>query len=150
LLYNAVMTIYQSLQVLAATGCGIQIGSFLLLSLYHKPIFAHWPEDISLLGLFQRFYRFNILIAVSSGILAIFAENREAGFLLAILGMSHVLLLTQLLPSMRHSHQLIGQKYSQIRRRSPKEILSLLQKLQITVHFSQLLLLIYLVVQLLR
>lgn len=149
-MYNAVMTIYESLQVLAATGCGIQIGGFLLLSLFHNAVFAQWPENISVLGLFQRFYRFNIVIALCSGILAIFAESRDSGFLLAILGMSHVLLLTHLLPAIRRSHQLSGTEKSLKQRRSPEETLQLLQKLQTIVHFSQLLLLIYLVIQLLQ
>jgi len=148
-MYNAGMTIYESLQILAATGCGIQIGGFLLLSLFHNTVFAQWPQDISVLGLFQRFYRFSIVVALCSGILAIFAESRDSGFLLAILGMSHVLLLTHLLPAIRRSHQLMATKKRSKQRRSPEETLQLLQKLQVTVHLFQLSLLIYLVIQLL-
>jgi len=149
-MYNAGMTIYESLQVLAAAGCGIQIGGFLLLSLFHNAVFSKWPEDISSLGLFQRFYRFSIVVALCSGILAIFAESRDIGFLLAILGMSHVLLLTHLLPAISRSHQLMRADKDLKHRRSPAETLQLLKKLQLIVHFLQLLLLLYLVAQLLQ
>lgn len=143
------MTIYESLQVLAATGCGIQIGSYFMLSLFHQPIFSKWPDDISVQALYRRFYRFNVVIAIISGVLAIFAESRETGFLLAILGMSHILLLTHLLPAMVSCRQQSEVKNTQKLRRSPKETLNLLLKFQLMAHFSQLLLLIYLVMKLL-
>jgi len=146
--YNSVMTLLESLRLLASTGCGIQIGGFLLLSLFHKPLLKTWPESIEHLWLFKRFYRFNLFISLISGVLAILGGSRETGFLLAILGMTYVLLLTHLLPAMIYQHQQIQLNNSQKLKRSPAEILQLLKKLQIIIHFSQLLLLIYFVNQL--
>jgi len=146
--YNSQMTLFESLRLIASTGCGIQIGGFLLLSLFHKPLLEAWPESIEHLWLFKRFYRFNLFISLISGVLAIFGESRETGFLLSILGMTYVLLLTHLLPAIAHQHEQVQSGVSQQLKRSPKEILLLLKKLQIIIHFSQLLLLIYLVNQL--
>jgi len=148
--YNEAMTLLESLRLIASTGCGIQIGSFLLLSLFHKPLLEAWPENIEHLWLFKRFYRFNLFISLISGVLAIFGESRETGFLLAILGMTYALLLTHLLPSVIHQHQQIQSGVSQKLKRSPTEILQILKKLQIIIHFSQLLLLFYLVNQLMQ
>jgi len=144
------MTLLESLRLLASTGCGIQIGSFLLLSVFHKPLLDSWPEKTEKLWLFKRFYRFNIFVSLISGILAIFGEARETGFLLAILGMTYVLLLTHLLPSIINQHQQIQFRNTQNLRRSPDEILMILKKLQIIIHFSQLLLLFYLVYRLMK
>lgn len=142
------MTIYDVLRLLAATGCGIQIGGFLLLSLFHNPLFKTWPADLELLWLYQRFYRYNIVIALISGILAIFAEARIPGMYLAILGSSHVLLQTHLLPAMVSTQKKLDDRNSLKYRRSPAEMLVILKNVQITVHFFQLIFLFYIVSEL--
>ena len=38
------METVEILRLVAATGCGIQIGGFMLLSLFHSPLFKAWPE----------------------------------------------------------------------------------------------------------
>jgi len=131
------------LRLIAATGCGIQIGGFFLLSLFHKPLFSRWPQDIELSGLFSRLYRFNTAISIVSGFFAIISEARSTGFMLAILGMSYILLLTHLLPAMRKLHYQSDQVSNYNTRRSPAESLNLLNKLQTITHFIQLLALIY-------
>lgn len=142
------MTIYESLRLYAAAGCGIQIGGFLLLSLFHRPLLVGWPADISLLWLYQRFYRFNTAISVISGILAILGNAKTTGFLLAILGMSYILLLIHLLPLIQQQNQQIVEKQGLNLRRSPAEILHILKYLQISIHLTQLLVLIYLLIRL--
>jgi len=142
------MNTIEILRLLAATGCGIQLGGFLLLSLFHKPLFSTWPQNINLSDLFKRFYRFNTAIAIISGILAIFAGARSTGFLLAILGMTYILLLTHLLPTMLKLHEQSKVQASFNTKRSPFETLELLNKLQITAHFFQLVTIIYIVYKL--
>lgn len=142
------MDTIETLRLVAATGCGIQIGGFLLLSLFHKPLFSRWPQDIELSRLFKIFYRFNTAISIISGVFAIFGEARSAGFLLAVLGMSYVLLLTHLLPAILNTHHEINNGSSHTARRSPSESLILLCKLQITAHFLQLSTIIYIVYKL--
>jgi len=136
------MQTIEILRLIAATGCGIQIGGFFLLSLFHKPLFSRWPQEIELSGLFSRLYRFNTAISIISGFFAILSEARTTGFMLAILGMSYILLLTHLLPAMRKLH-FQSDQISNDRRRSPTESLNLLSKLQTFTHFIQLLALIY-------
>lgn len=142
------MDTVEILRLIAATGCGIQIGGFLLLSLFHKPLFSSWPQNIELSWLFKRFYRFNTAISIISGCFAIFGEARSTGFLLAILGMSYILLLTHLLPAILNTHQQIDKKTSYTTKRSPSESLKILNNIQITAHFSQLTLIIYIVYKL--
>ncbi|MDH5518452.1 MAG: hypothetical protein OEY36_11645 [Gammaproteobacteria bacterium] len=139
------MDIYESLRLIAATGCGIQIGGFLLLSLFHQALFKDWPQNTETSELFKRFYRFNTLISILSGIIAILGEARSAGFLLAILGMSYSLLLTHLLPAIRHQSQQMSAKTEVTLKRSPQQITLILVRTQTAVHFSQLCSLIYLV-----
>lgn len=142
------MNTLELLRLIAATGCGIQMGGFLLLSLFHKPLFSTWPNNIGLCDLFKRFYRFNTVIAIISGLLAIFAGARSTGFLLAILGMSYILLLTHLIPAMIKLHNQSKKPPAFSAKRSPKESLILLNKLQIMAHFIQLTTIIYIVYRL--
>ena len=142
------MDTIEILRLMAATGCGIQIGGFLLLSLFHKPLFSRWPQDIELNKLFKIFYRFNTAISIISGILAILGEARSTGFLLAIIGMSHILLLTHMLPAIQNAHQKVDKKETFITKRSPSETLRILNKVQITAHFLQLLAILYIVYKL--
>ncbi|MDH5423405.1 MAG: hypothetical protein OEY29_00255 [Gammaproteobacteria bacterium] len=139
------MTTIEILRLIAATGCGIQIGGFLLLSLLHRPLLHNWPKNIELDWLFKRYYRFNTIISAISGVFAILGEARSTGFLLAILGMSYILLLTHLLPAMLNLHQQINNKPSFLTRRSPSQSLAILGKLQITAHFFQLIVIMYIV-----
>lgn len=139
------MDIFESLRLIAATGCGIQIGGFLLLSLFHQPLFKDWPLNTQNSELFKRFYRFNTVISIISGIIAILGDARSAGFLLAILGMSYTLLLTHLLPSILSQSRQIANKTGGNLKRSPQEIIEILAKLQIVIHFCQLCTVFYLV-----
>ena len=144
------MDIFEALRLIAATGCGIQIGGFLLLSLFHKPLFDNWPDDMGISWLFKRFYRFNTVISIISGVIAILGEARAAGFLLAILGMSYTLLLTHLMPALLNQNRLIDAKTNLDLRRSPKEIINILGKTQQITHFCQLSVLIYIIYMLLN
>ena len=139
------MDILEALRLAAATGCGIQIGGLLLLSLFHRPLFEHWPFDLEISWLFKRFYRFNTIITILSGVLAILAGARSSGFLLAVLGMTYILLLTHWLPAVANQHHQLNNKTYKKLKRSPTEILTLLKKIQTVAHFSQLLALIYIV-----
>ena len=139
------MDIYESFRLVAATGCGIQMGAFLIISLFHKPLFVKWPLDITTAGLFKRLYRLCTIVAIISGVFAIFGEAREAGFLLAILGMSYMLLLTHLLPTIINQHYKINTESIDKQRRSPEEIITFLKTIQVSSHFLQFLVLIYLV-----
>jgi hypothetical protein len=142
------MDTIETLRLIAATGCGIQIGGFLLLSLFHKPLFSRWPQDIELCSLFKIFYRFNTSISIISGVFAILGEARSAGFLLAILGMSYILLLTHMLPAILNTHQELNKGSAFTARRPPYETLKLLNKVQITAHFLQLSTIVYIVYKL--
>lgn len=142
------MDTIETLRLLAATGCGIQIGGFLLLSFFHKPLFSRWPQDIELNLLFKIFYRFNTAISIISGVLAILGEARSMGFLLAIIGMSHILLLTHMLPAIQSTHQKVDKKETFTNKRPPSETLKILNKVQITAHFLQLLAILYVVYKL--
>ncbi len=142
------MDTIETLRLMAATGCGIQIGGFILLSLFHKPLFSRWPQDIELNLLFKIFYRFNTAISIISGVLAILGEARSMGFLLAIVGMSHILLLTHMLPAIQSTHQKVNKKETFTSKRPPSETLKILNKVQITAHFLQLLAILYIVYKL--
>lgn len=142
------MDIYESFRLVAATGCGMQMGAFLIISLFHKPLFLKWPREITSAELFKRLYRLCTVIAIISGVLAIFGEAREAGFLLAILGMSYILLLTHLLPAITKLHYKIDAGSTIKQRRSPEEIIGFLKIIQISSHFLQFLVLLYLVYRL--
>lgn len=146
--YNFNMNTIETLRLIAATGCGIQIGGFLILSLLHKPLLNNWPQNIELNWLFKRFYRFNTAISIISGFFAILGEARSTGFLLAILGMSYILLHTHLLPAILSVHQQISNNASFPTRRSPSQSLKILSKIQITVHFTQLMVVMYIVYKL--
>ena len=139
------MDTFETLRLIAATGCGIQMGGFLMLSLFHQPIFKQWPMDYTASGLFKRFYRFNTAIAIISGVFAIFGEARETGFLLAVLGMSYILLLTHLLPAISNQHDQIKSKKDHKLRRPPEEIINFLKVIQTFSHLSQFIILIYLI-----
>ena len=139
------MDTIETLRLIAATGCGTQIGGFLLLSPFHKPLFNDWPQNIEISWLFKRFYRFNTTISIISGFFAILGEARSTGFLLAVLGMSYILLLTHLLPAMLNVHQQINKTNAYPTKRTPSQTLNLLNNIQIVTHFSQLTVVIYII-----
>lgn len=142
------MDTIETLRLIAATGCGIQMGGFLLLSLFHKPLFKQWPQNIELSDLFKIFYRFNTAISIISGVFAILGEARSAGFLLAIVGMSHLILLTHLLPAILSTHSAINKTKSYTPKRSPTNTLKILNKIQKIAHFLQLIAISYIVYKL--
>lgn len=91
------MDAFEILRLISASLCGMQIGSYLLLSLLNRPLLQGWPTDIRYLWIFKRFYRLNTALAVIAGVIAVLGKANQPGVILAVLGMSHVIAQLHLL-----------------------------------------------------
>lgn len=138
------MDSYESARLISAAACGAQLGTFLMLSLLNRPLLANWPENLSYLWIFKRFYRLNTVLSVLAGILAVLGQAREPGVLLAILGISYVLAHMHLLKAITRIQSNPQPSIQNKLRRSPAQQLKLLKFAQQSLHLLQILSLIYL------
>jgi hypothetical protein len=84
------MHLYSFLTLLTAAFAGSVMGSFLLLSLIYKPLISIQLNDDQKLFIYRRFYRLNIALCLSGGLIAALLKYQQAAFLLAILAASYV------------------------------------------------------------
>ena len=84
------MHLYSLLTLITAAFAGSVMGSILLLSLLYKPLIANQLNDDQKLFLYRRFYRLNIALCLSGGLIAALIKYQQAAFLLAILAASYV------------------------------------------------------------
>ena len=66
------------------------MGSFLLLTLLHKPLISKQLNHEQWLNLHTRFYRLNIVLCLLGGITAALINYQETALLLAIVAVSYV------------------------------------------------------------
>jgi hypothetical protein len=81
---NAILTL------IAAALAGGAMGSFLLLSVLHRPLISSQLDNAQKTSLYRRFYRLNTALCLIAGILAALIKNQQAALLLSILAMSYV------------------------------------------------------------
>lgn len=142
---------FEILRLIAATTCGAQLGAFLLLSLMQQPLLSDWPRNQESLWLFQRLYRLNLVLSLLAGILAIFGQAQQVGFMLAILGMSYVIAHMHLLRAIRVSAVELANPGSQpAQKQINKRLINTLNRVQQLLHLLQVLALMYFIYRLSR
>jgi len=84
------MHLYSLLTLITAAFAGSVMGSFLLLTLLYKPLIAKQLNDEQKIFIYRRFYRLNIALCLSGGLVAALIKYQQAALLLAILAASYV------------------------------------------------------------
>ena len=84
------MHLYSLLTLITAAFAGSVMGSSLLLSLLYKPLISKQLNDEQKLFLYRRFYRLNIALCLSGGLVAALIKYQQAALLLAILAASYI------------------------------------------------------------
>ena len=136
------MNAYEILRLISGCLCGMQIGSFFLLSLQNRPLLENWPYNTDYLWLFKRIYRLHTVLTVIAGVIAILGHANKAGVILAILGMSYVIAHMHLLRAIVVSSNAITTT-SKTPRSITERNLKTLKLLQQLLHLLQIFSLIY-------
>jgi len=84
------MYIHALFTLIAAALTGSTMGSFLLLTVLHRPLISNQLNDEQKFFLYRRFYRLNIALCLIAGILAALIKNQQAALVLAILAASYI------------------------------------------------------------
>ena len=82
--YHALFTL------IAAAIAGSTMGSFLLLTVLHRPLISSQLDEQQRIFLYQRFYRLNIALCLMAGIIAALLKNQQAALVLSVLAISYV------------------------------------------------------------
>lgn len=124
------MYIHALFTLIAAALTGSTMGSFLLLTVLHRPLISSQLNDEQQFFLYRRFYRLNIALCLIAGIIAALIKNQQAALVLAILAASYIFTNMHVLNGIiKHSEDT-----SSTENRRALRSLKILQNL---IHFSQ-------------
>ena len=84
------MYIHALLTLIATAFTGASMGSFLLLTVLHRPLISEQLSDDQKIFLYRRFYRLNIALCLLAGTIAALIKNQQAALTLSILAISYV------------------------------------------------------------
>ncbi len=84
------MHLYSLLTLITAAFAGSVMGSYLLLTLLYKPLISKQLNDEQKIFLYRRFYRLNIVLCLSGGLVAALIKYQQAAFLLTIIAASYI------------------------------------------------------------
>jgi len=84
------MHLYNLLSLISSACAGATMGSFLLLTVIHKPVLSNQLKAVSLSRIYARFYRLNGALCLVGGLMAALLNNRQAALLFAIIAVSYV------------------------------------------------------------
>lgn len=84
------MHLYSLLTLITAAFAGSVMGCTLLLALLYRPLISKQLNNEQKMFLYRRFYRLNIVLCLSGGVIAALIKYQQAAFLLAILATSYV------------------------------------------------------------
>jgi len=84
------MYLHALLTLIATAFTGATMGSFLLLTVLHRPLIATQLNDEQKVFLHRRFYRLNIALCLIAGIIAALIKNQQAALVLTVLAISYI------------------------------------------------------------
>jgi len=84
------MLLYNLITLISSACAGATMGSFLLLTVIHKPVLGNQLKAAPLSRIYARFYRLNGALCLIGGLLAALVNNRQAALLFAIIAVSYV------------------------------------------------------------
>ncbi|TNF33990.1 MAG: hypothetical protein EP315_07790 [Gammaproteobacteria bacterium] len=88
--YNRPMKLDALLSLITAALAGATMGSFLLLTVIHRPLFTRYLDTAKRLLVYSRFYRMNMVLCLTGGVTAALIKYPQASLLLGILAASYV------------------------------------------------------------
>lgn len=95
------MHLFNLLTLISSACAGAAMGSFLLLTVIHKPVLSKQLDAASLSTIHARFYRLNGVLCLLGGLLAALINNQQAALLFAIIAVSYVFNNMHLLKGIR-------------------------------------------------
>ena len=84
------MYLHAMLTLIATALTGATMGSFLLMTVLHRPLISTQLNDDQKAFLYRRFYRLNIALCLLAGIIAALIKNQQAALALTILAISYI------------------------------------------------------------
>lgn len=84
------MHLFNLLTLISSACAGAAMGSFLLLTVIHKPVLGKQLDAASISTVHARFYRLNGVLCLLGGLLAALINNQQAALLFAIIAVSYV------------------------------------------------------------
>ncbi len=84
------MDLYALFTIISAAFAGGLMGSFLLITVIHKPLLRRELSQDQRIFLHRRFYRLNIALSLLGGLCAALIKNQQAAFIFAIIAVSYV------------------------------------------------------------
>lgn len=124
------MYMHALLTLIATALTGASIGSYLMITVLHRPLIADQLNIDQTAFLHRRFYRLNIALCLMAGILAALIQNRQAAMALSILAVSYIFTNMHVLKA------IINHSYSQQQAQSKRALRSL-KFLQNILHLFQ-------------
>lgn len=124
------MYLHALLTLIATALTGATMGSFLLLTVLHRPLISIQLNTEQTVFLYRRFYRLNIALCLLAGLISALIENRQAALLLSILAISYIFTNMHILNAIfKHSVDLTDTQNT--------KVLHSLKILQNIIHFCQ-------------
>ena len=84
------MDLFSLFSLISAGFAGASMGSFLLLTLLYESLLKGQKKTLKQVEIYRRFYRLNIILCLTGGLLAALIKNQQAALVLAILAASYV------------------------------------------------------------
>ncbi len=84
------MYLHALLTLVATAFTGATMGSFLLLTILHRPLIAIQLNEEQKVFLYRRFYRLNIALCLIAGLIAALIKNQQAALVLTVLAISYI------------------------------------------------------------
>jgi hypothetical protein len=124
------MDLFNLFTLLCAAVAGTAMGSFLLLTVLHKPVLSKQISPSLRVVIHARFYRLNSVLCILAGLLAALLNNQQAALVLSVVAISYVF---------AHMHILKGIRthLAEPTRSENQRVLSSLYLLQNVLHFLQ-------------
>lgn len=84
------MSLQTQFTIIAAVLAGIPLGSFLLLTLLHRPVMLGSLNEIQRVLVYRRMYRLNTVFCLGAGVLAALLKSNQSALLFSVLAASYV------------------------------------------------------------
>jgi len=97
------MTLQDQFKMIAAVFAGIPLGSYLFLTLLHRPVMLRLLDEAQRLLVYRRMYRLNTVFCILAGLVAALLKNNQSALMFSVLAASYVFANAHLL---KHLQQL--------------------------------------------